>query len=359
MQVALVHEWLTNMAGSEKVVGALRRTFPGSSVHTSLFYAPEFPDWAPVHTTALQPFATRRGAHLRVLPLIPPAMHTLKIPESDLVITSFHSFALNARVPAGAPHLVYCHTPPRFLWEREQLAGERGLAGWVTAAAAAVLKPGDRRRSRRPGLFVANSREVRERIRVAYGRDAEVVHPPVEVERFTAAAGTPVGDYYVAFSRLVPYKRVDLVVAAFAELGWPLVVAGEGRARPQLEAGAPENVRFVGRVPDGDLPALLAGARGLVFAGEEDFGITLVEAMAAGTPVVALDRGGARDSVEPGRSGLLFGEPTVRSLVDALRQADAAGWDRDDVSASAQRFGESRFAGEIRSLGEALADDDR
>lgn len=350
MHVEVVHEWLTNMAGSEKVVGALRRTFPGAGVSTSLFVPTEFPGWHPVHTTFLQPFARRRGAHLRVLPLIPAAMHTLRVPDADLVITSFHSFALNARVPKGVAHLVYCHTPPRFLWEREQLAGERGLSTRLTAAAAAVLTPGDVRRSRRPDLFIANSQVVAERIRDDYGREAEVVHPPVEVERFAAAIDEPQGDYYVSFSRLVAYKRVDLVIEAFRELGWPLVVAGEGRARPQLEATAPANVRFVGRVPDDELPALLAGARGLVFAGVEDFGITIVEAMAAGTPVIALDAGGARDSVEPDRSGLLFAEPTAASLVAALRRADAVDWDRGEVSASAHRFTEERFAAQIRDL---------
>lgn len=357
MRVELVHEWLTNMAGSEKVVGALRRTFPGAGVSTSLFFAPEFPGWDDVHTTFLQPFARRRGAHLKVLPAIPAAMHTLRVPAAELVITSFHSFALNARVPKGTPHLVYCHTPPRFLWEREQLAGERGLSTRLTGAAAAVLTPGDVRRSRRPDLFIANSRVVADRIRDDYGREAEVVHPPVEVERFAGAIDEPTGDYYVSFSRLVAYKRVDLVIEAFRELGWPLVVAGEGRARPQLEATAPPNVRFAGRVPDEDLPALLAGARGLVFAGVEDFGITIVEAMAAGTPVIALDAGGARDSVEPDRSGLLFAEPTTASLVAGLRQADGVDWDRHDVSASAQRFTEARFAQQMTDLAAAHVTD--
>lgn len=354
MHVELVHEWLTNMAGSEKVAGALRRAFPGAGLSTSLYYAPEFPGWDPVRTTFLQPFATKRGAHLRVLPLIPAAMHSLRVPDADLVITSFHSFALNARVRRGTPHIVYCHTPPRFLWEREQLAGERGLSTGLTAAAAAVLQPGDRRRSRRPDLWVANSTEVQGRIRAAYGREAEVVHPPVEVDRFAGALGVPEGDYFVSFSRVVAYKRVDLVVEAFRELGWPLVVAGEGRARAGIEATAPDNVRFVGRVSDEDLPGLLAGARGLVFAGVEDFGITMVEAMAAGTPVIALDAGGARDSVEPGRSGLLFAEPTVASLVAALREAAATDWDRADVSASAHRFTEARFAAAMRDLAGAL-----
>lgn len=354
MRVELVHEWLTNLAGSEKVVGALRRTFPGASVNTSMFYAPEFPGWDRVHTTFLQPFARGPASHLRVLPLLPLAMHSLRVPTADLVITSFHSFALNARVPADVPHLAYCYTPPRFLWEREQLAGERSLPTWLTGAAAAVLRPGDRRRSRRPDLFVAISQAVADRIRDDYGREAEVVHPPVDTDRFAAALGTPTGDYFVSLSRLVPYKRVDLVIDAFAELGWPLVVAGDGRARAQLEAKAPPNVRFAGRVPDAELPALLAGARALVYAGVEDFGISLVEAMAAGTPVVALDAGGARDSVEVERSGVLFAEATVPSLVAALRRAAAIEWDRTAVAASAERFGERRFAREIGALAATL-----
>ena len=344
VRAVVVHEWLTNQAGSEKVVGSLRRLLPGAPVHTSMCFAPEFPGWDPVVTTFLQRAATGPSAHQRVLPLIPLALRSLHLPEADVVVTSFHSFALHARVPDGTPNVVYCHTPPRFLWATEQLAGERGWArAGVLDVAGRWLRPADRRRSRRADVFVANSSAVARRIQEAYGREAEVVHPPVDVARFQEAVGKPKGDYHLVISRLVPYKRVDLAVAAFAELGSPLLVVGEGRSRQELEGRAPGNVRFVGRVPDEDLPALVAGARGLVFCGEEDFGITLVEAMAAGTPVIACARGGALDSVTPEETGVLFDRQEPAVVAGAVRQAAAVEWDPARLSARADRFDEARF----------------
>jgi glycosyltransferase involved in cell wall biosynthesis len=220
----------------------------------------------------------------------------------------------------------------------------------VLRAARTILGPGDRRRARRPDLFLANSTAVKERIRRVYGLDAQVLHPPVDLARSTAALGTPVGDYHLVFGRLVPYKRVDLAIAAFAELGWPLVVAGSGRQADELAASAPANVRFVGRVSDEDLPALLAGARALVFPGEEDFGITPVEAMAAGTPVVAYGRGGALDTVVDGETGVLFAEQTVASLVAAVERAAAVDWDRRAIAEAMAPFSAERFRREITDV---------
>lgn len=345
MSVTLVHEWLTNLSGSEKVVEELRRVFPGAPVCTTMRFGEPFASWNPVRTTGLQRFANGSSAHLRVLPAIPAAWKALPLPEADVYVTSFHTFALHARVPTGAPHLVYCHTPPRFLWRRQQLKREgRGLVGPAMALAGSVLRPWDRTRSRRPTQFLANSSAIADRIAAAYGREATVVHPPVDVERFGTAAGGPKGDYFVFFSRLVPYKRADLAIAAFAELGWPLVIAGDGRDRPALERAAPPNVRFAGRVPDDELPALLAGARGMVFPGEEDFGLAPIEAMAAGTPIIAFAAGGALDYVEEGRNGVLFQEQTVASLTAALRRADREEWSAAEVAASAARFRPERFA---------------
>jgi glycosyltransferase involved in cell wall biosynthesis len=355
VQVSLVHEWLTNRAGSEQVVGALRRTFPGSSVSTTVFNRSEFPDWEPVHTSVLQRLAHGPTAHERLLPLLPAAWRTVEVPDAELVVSSFHSFSLRARRPPGVPHVVYCHTPPRFLYEADQLADERRAAGPALRVAKALLGPGDRRAARPPATWVANSTEVQDRIRRTYGFDSQVVHPPVEVERFASALGEPVGDHHLVFGRLVPYKRADLAVAAFAELGTPLVVAGTGRQTEELQASAPPNVRFVGRVDDEQLPALLAGARSLVFPGVEDFGITPVEAMAAGTPVVAFGRGGVLDTVTDGETGVLFAEQTVESLVAAVRRAEAEPWDRAAISASTQRFAEDRFAREMTAIARDVA----
>lgn len=351
VQVSLVHEWLTNRAGSEQCVAAMRRAWPGSSVSTTVLHRPEFPDWDPVHTSVLQPLARSTSSHIKLLPLLPAAWRTVEVPAADVVVTSFHTFSLRARLPPGVPNVAYCYTPPRFLWRTEQLADERlhGM-GPLLRLARRLLGPADVRRAQRPDLFVGDSTVVRDRIRAVYGRDAEVVFPPVDVDRFRGALGTEVGEHHVVFGRLVPYKRVDLAVEAFRELGWPLVVAGDGRQRAELERTAPPNVRFVGRVPDDELPALLAGARGLVFPGEEDFGITPVEAMAAGAPVVAYGRGGARDTVVDGESGLVFDEQTPAALAAAVRRAAEVDWDRAAVSASVDRFREERFRAELHDL---------
>jgi glycosyltransferase involved in cell wall biosynthesis len=358
VQAVLVHEWLTNMAGSEKVVGALRRTFPDAPLYTSMHWRPAFPDWDPVRTSFLQRFARGPRSHVRVLPAMPAAFLSLRLPPAPVTVTSFHTFATWARPDPSSAHIVYCHTPPRFLWAPDQLRDEQAIpaARRTLALVGGPLRRLDRGRARRPAVMVANSTAVASRIRDAYGRASEVVHPPVDIDRFASARDGEVDDYHLLISRLVPYKRVDLAIEAFAELGWPLVVAGAGRQEAALRARATANVTFAGFVPDADLPRLMARARALVMPGEEDFGITPVEAMAAGTPVVALARGGAVDTVQPGLSGILFDEPDVPSLVAALRAAAATTWDRAEISRSVRRFDEARFAREITDLAASVVD---
>ena len=350
---ALVHEWLTNLAGSEKVVAAMRDAFPDAPVYTSMWYRPAFPDWD-VRPSFLQRFATGPAAHTKVLPLMPPAFRSLR-PDADLVVTSFHSFAMHARVPATTPHLVYCHTTPRFLWSADDLAGERIPGGRrALAVAGRVMRSTDRRRVLRAKRFIANSSAVAARMRAAYGVEPDVIHPPVDVRRFREVAGARRGEHFVVLSRLVPYKRVDLAVEAFRELGWPLLVIGTGRMADALAHNAPPNVRFLGHVPDDELPSLLAEARAMIVPAEEDFGITMVEAMAAGTPVVALARGGAVDIVDDGGSGVLYGEPTLRALVDAVHRVADSEWDGRQLSAMADRFDTDRFVERIATAGRDL-----
>jgi glycosyltransferase involved in cell wall biosynthesis len=332
------------------VVAALHRCFTGAPIHTTMCWRPGFADLEPIETTWLQPLARGPRSHFQAFPLMPTAWRTSSLTPADLYVTSFHTFSLHARVPWDAPHVVYCHTPPRFIWSRSQLGGERPLLRPVLELGARALGPGDRRRSTRPTRFLANSVAIADKVREVYDREAVVVHPPVDVDRFSTALGAPVGEHHLFFSRLVPYKRADVAIAAFNELGWPLVVAGDGRARTSLEQGAGPNIRFVGRVEDAELPALLAGARGLVFPGEEDFGIAMVEALATGTPVIAYGRGGAKDIVVDGDNGVLFDEQTPAALAAAVRRADAISWDRRRVSASADRFSEARFASQLRAV---------
>lgn len=355
--VTLVHEWLTSVGGSENVVAAMRRTFPGSPVATSLWWREAFPDWD-VRPSFLQLAARGPQSHVRLLPLLPLAFATLALPPAEVVVTSFHTFALYARVPAGTPHIAYCHTPPRFLWLSDQLVGERlPLPAPLASAAAGVLRPLDRRRTARPQLLLANSRTTARRVAATYGRTACVVHPPVDIDRFSAAREKQLAsEELLVLSRLVPYKRIELAVTACTERNLPLAVAGTGRQEAALRAVAGPSVRFIGHVPDADLPGLMAAARALVFPGTEDFGIVPVEAMAAGTPVVAFAAGGATETVEDGRSGLFFSTPTADALGDALERVLAEEWDRADISASVERFSERRFSREIRDVVESVVD---
>lgn len=350
MRVTVIHEWLTNLAGSEKVVLALLDAFPDADVHTSLFEPAEFPslDPARVHPSWLDRVVSGPSGHTRVAPLLPLAMRSLRVPAVDVAITSFHNFALAAPVPAETTHVVYCHTPTRFVHARRSMADERGLGRAIGTFARGYGRI-DRRLGRRGDVWVANSRHIAGRIADAYGHEARVVHPPVDVDRFSAVDPDR-GDHFLLVGRLVPYKRADLAIEAFRGFDAELLVVGDGRDRARLEASAPSNVRFLGRVADDELPSVMASAAALVFPGEEDFGITPVEAQAAGTPVVALGRGGVLDSIEPDRTGVLFDEPSPAALREALADATSRAWDHDAIRAHARAFGRDRFIDAFRAL---------
>lgn len=354
MRVTVIHEWLTNLAGSEKVVLALLDAFPDARLYTSMFEPSAFDQLDPgrVETSFLDRFAHRPSAQTRLAPLLPLAMRSLDVAPSDLTITSFHNFALATRAPAGAAHVIYCHTPTRFVHARSSMADERGLGRAIAVAASAYGRV-DRRLGRRGDVWVANSHHIARRIRDAYGHDARVIHPPVDVERF-ASTGAARGEHYLLVGRLVPYKRAELAIAAFDGIDAELHVVGTGRDRDRLAALAPSNVRFLGHVDDASLPSVMAGARALIFPGEEDFGITPVEAMAAGTPVIALGRGGVLDSVRPGVSGLLFDEPQPDTLAETINRFEQRQWDHEAIAADARRFSRGRFIEAFRSLADEL-----
>jgi glycosyltransferase involved in cell wall biosynthesis len=341
----IVHEWLTNYAGSERVVAALRTRVPGTTVATTMRFGDPFDSWD-VHTTPLQRLARGSSSHVRALSMMPAAWQLTALPDVDEVITSFHTFSLFARVPADIDHAVYCHTPPRFLYLSHQF-GERAspltrsLVGLVRGA---LVRLDQRRARNRPIRWLANSRTTARRIKDIYGVDAGVVHPPVDIARFERAFGcAPRGDHYLAFGRLVPYKRIDIAVEAFRRLGARLVVAGGGRQLASLRAIAPPNVSFIGPVDEARVPELLAGARALVFPGEEDFGIVPIEAMAAGTPVIAFRSGGCAETVVPGTTGVFMEEQTPDALISAVREFEESSFVAAELQTEARRYGFDGF----------------
>lgn len=353
MKVALVHDWLNGMRGGEKVFEVLCELFPDADVHT-LFYEPH--KVSPlirsmrVHESPVGrwvPGARRRYRYL--LPLLPRLAEALPLRGYDLVISTSHCVVKGVRPrPAGTPHLCYCFTPMRYIWEKydDYFGHGQGLAARVMPLLRPSLQRWDVQSAERVTHYLTSSEYVRARIRRHYGRDARVVAPPVECDRFAAVGRRP-GDYFLVVSALEPYKRFDLAVEAFARLGLPLKVAGSGSQAERLRRMAPSNVEFLGWVPDERLPELFAGARALIFPADEDFGIVPLEAAAAGCPTIAYGHGGSLETVRDGTdgappTGLFFREQTADSLVRAVEdflQAEAEGCYQEDVlRAWARRF---------------------
>ena len=349
---AIVHEWLTLPGGSEKVTLRMLGSRPQSDLFAAVFDPDQFPELAgrTVHTTFLDRVPGARRNYRHMLPVMSFAYEQLDLSSYDLVISSSHSCAKNVLTRPETFHLCYCHTPMRHAWEPDKLAEEP--VGRATRLVLPLALPRLRREdlagAARVDRFVANSNHVAGRIRKYYRRSAVVVHPPVDVEPLLRRPRDP-GDFYLVASRLVPYKRVDLAVAACTRLGRPLVVVGDGRGREHLESLAGSNVTFLGHVPDERLLELFASCRALLFPGEEDFGIVPVEAQAAGAPVIAHGVGGALDTVVPDRTGVLFPEQTVDSLCAAIERFERLALDPDDARQNAAPFEPRRFDRELEA----------
>ena len=354
MKVALAHDYLIQAGGAERVLAALHRIFPDAPIFTTIA--------DPMVTETLLPGAVIRTSWMQRLPglrrhfrkyvlFYPSAIESLDLSGFDLVISSSSAFAKGVVTAPGGFHLCYCHTPMRFGWNAGDYA-EREEWGravrWVLPQVTGRLRRWDQRTASRVDLYVANSSVVAERIARCYQRPARVIHPPVEVNRITP--GGAQADFFLVVSRLVAYKRVDLAVEAFTSMGRPLVVIGDGPARPALERRGGPTIRFLGRQPDDEVGRYLAACRGLIFPGEEDFGIVPLEANAAGRPVVALEAGGALDTVIPGRTGVYFRRQSVDALWGAVRACETTVWDPGLIRQHAESFREEVFRERILAL---------
>ncbi len=354
-RVAIVHDWLTIPGGSEQVVLELLEMFPQAELFTSVYDPAPWPAQITdrtVHSSFLSRIPGAARHYPKLLPLMNRAFRSFDLSGFDLVLSSSHACAKNVRTPAHALHVCYCHTPMRYAWEEGFLDGEEVGSAMRLALPPllAQLRRADLAGAAGPDVFVANSQHVAERIERYYGRSAEVVHPPVDVDHFLGVERQPMSDGYLIFGRVVPYKRVDLAVAACAHLGRPLKVAGAGRALDAVRAGGGAGTEFLGKVSEQERDRLLGGARALLFPGEEDFGIVPVEAQAAGVPVVAYGVGGAAESVLDGRTGVLFAEQSVAGLVAAIERFETLELDSALVRENAKRFGRDRFRTEMAEV---------
>jgi len=354
MKIALVHDYLIQDGGAERVLRAFADLWPNAPIHVLLHdparMGPAFRE-RDVRTSFLQRFPDfARGRFKWLLPFMPAATESYDLRGYDVVLSSTSAFAKGVIVPPGTTHICYCHTPTRFLWTDAHEYVNENVPWPVRPFMPLVLshlRQWDRMAADRVDRFVANSETVAARIRRYYGRDSDVINPPVNVARF-AVADRP-GEFWLAGGRLVYYKRFDLAVRAFSKLGLPLKVFGDGPEFERLRREAKPNVEFLGRVSDATKAELYRRAIAYIHPQEEDFGITMVEAMAAGRPVLALARGGATEVVQEGVTGEFFREQSWEELANHVILFDAAKFDPQAIRAYAEKYDVTLFKEKIRT----------
>ncbi len=352
MKIALAHDWLNQTGGAENVLEVLVKMFPDAPVFTTI-YAPDlmppaYRAWD-IRTSWLNRAPGIHAHHQPYLPLYPAAVRSLDTRGYDIILSNKSGFIHGLRKSPGRQHLCYCLAPTRYVWNyqnyaaRERLTRLTDLALWPVIK---ILQRWDYQAAQQVDHFCAISTDIQQRIKKYYHRDSIVIPPPVDTDRFQPVS-RPKEDYYFIVSRLIPYKRIDLAVKAFSRMGKRLIIAGEGRDGPALKALAGPSVTFTGRLPWDEVVDLMANCKAFVFPGYEDFGITPVEAQAAGRPVIAYAAGGALDTVIDGETGVYFYQQTTDSLTEAVRRLEATSFDPARIRRHAERFSAPRFQREL------------
>ena len=362
-RIAIVHDWLTNKGGAENVVLALHDAFPEAPIYTSTYTPETMPAFRglDVRTTYLQNLPKPLRKLHKFFPMLRvKAFQKLDLSQFDIIISSSSAESKQVqKTRSDQIHICYCHTPIRYYWSHyDEYRADPGFGklNWLVRLAMPLmipaLKKSDYNAAQKVDVFIANSSEVQKRIKKYYGKPSTVIHPPVDVDRFEPARIR--GDYYVALGRQVPYKRVDLAVAAATQLGIKLRVYGDGSEHQRLVEMAGPNVQFFadrfGDASDNAVTAALNSAKGYIFPADEDFGIVQVEALAAGAPVIAFGRGGTLDIVQDGESGVLFDSQSVDAVVNAIKRAEKITFLPGTLRRKAKRFDKSLFITKIHKI---------
>lgn len=353
-RVAVLHDWLTGMRGGEKVLEGILELYPSAELFTLFHFSGSVSpliENRTIHTSWLQRTASSVRDYRQLLPLFPFGMSGWRFDRFDIVISSSHCVVKGADT-GDVPHVSYCHTPMRYIWDRfdDYFPPRRPAIRLAAQTAAPWLRRWDRGTAANVDQFVANSRFVRDRIRRHYDRDAAVIHPFVDDRFLESPIPQEREDFHLMVSALVPYKRVEVAVEAARATGRKLVIAGSGPLAGKLAATAGPNVELRGFVSEDELLQLLGSARSLVLPGVEDFGITPLEAMAMGTPVIALGEGGVLDSVVEGETGIFFGPGRIEALPEAMERVEGMEWDRERLRARAREFSRARFLDKFSEL---------
>lgn len=357
MHLALVHDWLNQIGGAEDVLATLLEQYPESPIFTSI-YAPDimpdfYREWD-IRTMWMDKLPAIHTHHQPYLPLYPLAWQGLDLSEYDVILSNKSGFCHGLTFDDdNSLHICYCLAPTRYVWQLDAYIKREGLgkvAEMGLRPLIAAMKKWDYDAAQKVSHFIAISTEIQERIQTYYDRDSVIIFPPVETERFKPVADSEVEDYFLIISRLIPYKRIDLAVQAATRLGLPLKIGGKGRDMERLQAMAGDTVEFLGYVPDEDLPELMAKAKAFLFPGLEDFGITPVQAEAAGRPVIAYKGGGALDTVIAGVTGEFFEEQTVDSLAEVMASFDDSKYDPVAIRDHALKFDIDNFNQQMDSF---------
>lgn len=355
MKVALIHDHLAQAGGAEKVLKALVDIYPNAPIYTLLYekkHVNKYFKDRRIETSVIQRMPGGVKYYRWFMPFMPMAVEFFDLTGYDLVISDASAFAKGVITSPDTLHICYCHTPTRYLWDyTHQYINELDYNKYFKKLISLVLsyvRMWDKLAADRVDIFIANSRAIKKRIKKYYRRDSKIIYPPVDVDSFSLAKEK--GDYYLIGGRLAAYKRVDIVIKAFLKNKKKLKIFGSGVDMPRLKkiAEGADNIEFLGRIDGKDLPELYSKALAFINPQVEDFGITAVEAMASGTPVIAYNKGGARETVVPGRTGVLFSEQTVDSLVKVIDDFKPEQYSPNEIRTCARQFSTSAFKETIK-----------
>jgi len=352
-KIAIVHDWLTGMRGGEKVLEVMCELFPDAIlftlVHNKGSVSPTI-EKMKIKTSIIQHLPKSSSRYQYYLPLMPFAVESFDLSEYDIVISSSHAVAKGVKVRKDALHICYCHTPMRYIWDQYENYFGKDNSGLLTRTTIRFFRPHlqrwDVESSNRVNYFIANSKNVQERIKRIYNRDSVVICPPVEASRFEAS--TKDNRYFLIVSALVPYKRIDIAVEAFNELGEKLIIVGIGSEMEKLKKIAKPNIEFHGWASDEKIAEYYSGCRALIFPGEEDFGIVPLEAMSSGKPVIAYAKGGALETVVENQTGIFFKDQNKESLIDAVKRFDSNKFDVEQIHRHALEFERTIFKDRLK-----------
>ncbi|MCD6254744.1 MAG: glycosyltransferase family 4 protein [Deltaproteobacteria bacterium] len=364
MRTAIVHDWLVTLAGAERVLEAIYEIYP-SPIFTLVADRKALKDSifrdARIHTSFIQRFPKAKEKYRNYLPLFPLAIEQFDLSDYDLIISSSYAVAKGVITNSNQVHICYCHTPIRYAWDmyhlylRQSGLDKKIIKGLIAKIILHYMRLWDYATSNRVDYFLANSKYTARRIKRVYGRDATVIYPPVEVDRFEV--NTKKEDFYLTVSRIVPYKRVDIIIDAFSQIkDRRLIVIGDGPDLKKIKGRANKNIEFLGRQPFDIVKDYMRRARALVFCAEEEFGIVPVEAQACGTPVIALGRGGVRETVIENKTGIFFYGQSPKDIIEAIKAFERKEdrFDPYEIRKNVEFFSKKRFKRELKEFIEKI-----